>query len=472
MRAVLSSAVLAAFIGLATLAYGQSGIAQVAQVDANAFPAVDLYVSVLGPSGIPRTGLTAQAFNVFENGRAVPFELRTDNQGLSIVLVLDRSGSMNDSGKLTGAKQALRSFVGAFKPEDRVALISFSDAVSLDQPLSQEKARVLGALDGIRAGGQTALFDAAIRAQDLARPLSGRKAIVLLTDGGDNQSSGTIENVEERARKDNINVYTLGLGTRPNPALGVAGDIDESVLQRMAAASAGEYFYAPDAAALAGLYSRIAQQLGSEYKLRYQSPRAVQDGTRRDVEVRIETPEASNTSAQSSYVVNGVLGRTGVDWVAFVVILLVLAGLLYPGGVPALLENKRVQWNMRPVLERLASGLQRITKQPRVSDTARRPESREIVIDHWPFIVGAGSSDDVVIAGSGLGASVAQFEESGPRLMVRVLKRGTAVRVSVNGTQEQWRAVAEANALVDGSLVSFEKQVFTVRSTPWRVVRQ
>jgi hypothetical protein len=103
---------------------------------------------------------------------------------------------------------------------------------------------------------------------------------------------------------------------------------------------------------------------------------------------------------------------------------------------------------------------------------ARRPEPREIVIDHWPFLVGAGPSDDVVIAGSRVGVAVAQFEEVGPRLMVRVLKRGTPVRVSVNGTQDQWRAVADANALVDGSLISFEEQVFTVRSTPWRVVRQ
>jgi hypothetical protein len=88
------------------------------------------------------------------------------------------------------------------------------------------------------------------------------------------------------------------------------------------------------------LYQHLAEQLGSEYRLRYRTPRDVHDGTRRSVDVRVRLMGTGDVTASDSYLVGGVLGAGGINWPVFAGLFAVLAALLYPGGVPALLDAR------------------------------------------------------------------------------------------------------------------------------------
>jgi VWFA-related protein len=310
----------------------------VSQVDATAFPTVDVYVSVLDRNQQPISGLTQQDFRLFENGQKVPFAFMSNGFDVSVVLVIDQSGSMAYAGKMDAAKQAALTFLHGMKPHDRVALIAFSDTVTVAQPLSTDRAATAAQVQTLAPLQGTALFDATMRALDMLRPVQGRKAVIVLTDGMDNQSRARIDDVVQRARQDTASVYTIGLGTRSSTSRDAG--VDEGVLKRLAGATTGQYYYAPDPSTLSRLYQHLAEQLGSEYRLRYRTPRDVHDGTRRSVDVRVRLMGTGDVTASDSYLVGGVLGAGGINWPVFAGLFAVLAALLYPGGVPALLDAR------------------------------------------------------------------------------------------------------------------------------------
>src|SRR2546430_13592975 len=138
----LLSCLIAILVALAAVApvVADGGTARVSQIDANAFPTVDVYVSVLDRNQHPISGLRQQDFRVFENGQEVPFAFQSSGFDVAVVLVIDQSGSMSYAGKMDAAKQAGLTFVQGMKPNDRVALIAFSNAVTVAQPLSTDKA--------------------------------------------------------------------------------------------------------------------------------------------------------------------------------------------------------------------------------------------------------------------------------------------------------------------------------------------
>jgi Ca-activated chloride channel homolog len=317
------------------------GTARVSQVDATAFPTVDVYVSVLDRNQHPIAGLHQQDFRVFENGQKVPFALASSGFDVSVVLVIDQSGSMAYAGKMEAAQQAALTFLDKMRSHDRVALIAFSDAVTVAQPLSTNKVATAAQVQRLAPLRGTALFDATMHALDMLRPVRGRKAAIVLTDGMDNQSRARIDDVVKRARQDTASIYTIGLGTRSSTS-STSSDagIDEEVLKRLADATTGQYYYAPDPSTLSRLYQHLAEQLGSEYRLRYHTPRNVHDGTRRSVDVRVRVAGTGEVTASGSYLVGGVLGAGGINWLVFAALFAVLAALLYPGGVPALVDAR------------------------------------------------------------------------------------------------------------------------------------
>src|SRR5919197_416962 len=358
MQRLLSGlvAVLVALAAVSSAAGADGSTARVSQVDATAFPTVDVYVSVLDRNQHPIAGLQQQDFRVFENGRKVPFALTSSGFELTVALVIDPSGSMAYAGKMDAAQQAALTFLHGMKAHDRVALLAFSDAVTVAQPLSTDKAATAAQVQSLAPRRGTALFDATMHALDMLRPVQGRKAAIVLTDGMDNQSRAGIDDVVKRARQDTASIYTIGLGTRSSTSSDTG--VDEEVLQRLAGATTGQYYYAPDPSTLSQLYQHPAQQLGSEYRLRYRTPRDVRDGTRRSVDVHVRVTGTGEVTASGSYLVGGVLGAGGINWLVFAALFAVLAVLLYPGGVPALLDARsaRVRADTRSVVPPPSAG--------------------------------------------------------------------------------------------------------------------
>src|SRR5437764_751403 len=200
----LLSCLVALLVALAAISSvrADGGTARVSQVDGDAFPTVDVYVSVLDRNQQPISGLTQQDFRVFENGHEVPFAFMSSGFDVSVVLVIDQSGSMAYAGKMDAAQQAALTFLHAMKPHDRVALIAFSNTVTVAHPLNTDKAAVAAQVQTLASNGGTALFDATMHALAMLRPVRGRKAVIVLTDGMDNSSRARVDDVVKRARQD------------------------------------------------------------------------------------------------------------------------------------------------------------------------------------------------------------------------------------------------------------------------------
>src|SRR5256714_2245485 len=179
----LLSGLVAVLVALAAVssAGADGGTARVSQVDATAFPTVDVYVSVQDRNQHPIAGLHQQDFRVLENGQKVPFALTSSGFDVSVVLVIDQSGSMAYAGKMEAAQQAALTFLHGMRPHDRVALIAFSDAATAAQPSSTDKAATAAQLQRLAPRLVQGRSHPSTHALDMPRPIQVPTAALALT---------------------------------------------------------------------------------------------------------------------------------------------------------------------------------------------------------------------------------------------------------------------------------------------------
>lgn len=277
-----------------------AGQMRVEQVDPSAYPEITLYVSALDDAGNPQLGLASDDFTLTEDG--APVELSAfggaGGEAVTSVLVVDRSGSMDDDGKLDGARDAASAFVDLMRPGDQAALIGFSSSSDIEtlSDFTSEQEELQAAINRLRPSGGTALYDAVVAGVEQLRAQGGRKLLLVLTDGQDcsvpfdncpdaEGSRSTLSEAIAYAQAAGQPVAVVGLGA--------ADGINEVVLQQLADETGGRYLYAPQAGELAGLYTDLAAAVQREYRLSYISPRPFYDGTRRDIRVSVGGVEAA-----------------------------------------------------------------------------------------------------------------------------------------------------------------------------------
>jgi VWFA-related protein len=251
------------------------------QIDATQFPIIHSYLSVVTPGGQIIQGLTGADFAVQENSISVPFTLSSmcgDIVPISVALVMDRSGSMADYNRLTNAQLAATTFVGQLGANDKAALISFSTSSRVDQSFTSNKPLINTALMAMRAEGNTAIYNACRDAINHSNSQTGRKAIILLSDGGDNSSTISEVDVTNEAVRYNTPIFTIGLGISE-------GSGEEQILKSLALKTGGRYYSAPDASRLAEIYQLLSQQLQCQYRVSYVSPNQNFDGSIRNVAI-------------------------------------------------------------------------------------------------------------------------------------------------------------------------------------------
>ena len=233
---------------------------------------VEVYATVTDKEGRAVKGLRAEDFVVHEDG--VPQTITTFIGGdfpAAVALAIDRSFSMKGT-PLTVARTAGRAFVAGLEPDDRAMLISISGDVEVLAPLSTDKAQLLSALDALDPWSTTSLHDALIRSLDLLEEETGRRAIVVLSDGLDRYSKAREVDVLNRARRSDVIVYPIALG-RDRPAL----------FAELAALTGGRSFHLRDPKHLQTTLQTIAEDLRAQYLLGYapsQSPRPGEDDWR------------------------------------------------------------------------------------------------------------------------------------------------------------------------------------------------
>jgi Ca-activated chloride channel family protein len=184
---------------------------------------------------------------------------RSDRKPANIALVVDTSGSMSEENKLDQAKQGLRVFLSQLSPNDRVGLITFNDKVFRLSPISpfgSSRTKLLTAVNGLFPDGQTAVYDATTAGVQEVQKLkdsSRINAVVVLTDGEDNQSSTSSNQVvsalQRQATSEGmaIRVYTIAYGSAAN----------QDVLTQIASASGGKE-YAGDPKQIESVYRSIS----------------------------------------------------------------------------------------------------------------------------------------------------------------------------------------------------------------------
>jgi Ca-activated chloride channel homolog len=241
-------------------------------------------VSVTDSKGRHVSGLKASDFRVLENGR--PQEIRlfsAEDVPATIGLVMDNSGSMR--AKQSDVQRAAIAFVGASNPADELFLVSFNEKVRLGLPqelrFTSDLGQVQFALQQMTPGGLTALYDAtAFALEHLKTGTRDRKALVVLSDGGDNASHRKLDDVLEISRRSTATVYTIGIYDENDP------DRNPRVLRKIAESSGGRAYFPRTLANLDEVWRDIAGKIRSQYTIGYVPKKSRSgDGAYRSVKI-------------------------------------------------------------------------------------------------------------------------------------------------------------------------------------------
>jgi VWFA-related protein len=330
---------------------------KITQVDNSKFPQVTVYVSVTNAAGEP-VGVDPATIQISENGQVMQASnVGGGKQGgvgpLTTMLVIDISGSMNLNGKLDEAKTAAKAYVDQMRPEDQAGLVAFDTHDNYVQKLTQDHTVLKNAIDSLKTGSDTAMFNAVMTSEDALKDVSGRKAIIVLTDGMDNRSTYKASDVISSISKNGLSISAIGMG---DPTTKSMQGLDETGLKSLATQAGGAYSSATDQNALTTLFQQYGRTLQSEYALTYTSPSALRDGVNRDLSVSLTGGVAAT---QAKYNPGGVLPEvSGQSWLLFggilvglLVLLLIptLIGLFGSRGGGGLGRKKgRVKLNSQP----------------------------------------------------------------------------------------------------------------------------
>jgi len=244
--------------------------------------AVALAPIVTDRSGRYILGLQKADFTVLDNGR--PQEIDTFDavdSPLAVVLVLDVSASMQP--RLDEATRAARLFVEAVKADDRVGLVTFSTGIVESVRLGHDRKRVLAALESARPEAETALYDAIAAALRQLKGVSQRKAIVVFTDGEDNHSRLSVDQVIEMARGSEVCIYAVAEAASDQKLA--------RFLERLADETGGRSYPIAHVRKLSDTFSAIVKELRSQYFLTY-TPSNRRPHTWHSVDVRVNHPGA------------------------------------------------------------------------------------------------------------------------------------------------------------------------------------
>ncbi|NIT74290.1 VWA domain-containing protein, partial [candidate division KSB1 bacterium] len=281
--------------GIVNYLTAQSLTLEYKEIDASGFSQIVSFVSVRDNSGAPIAGLTEDNFTVREDGQLESpievLEISEGGEGITAALVLDRSSSMRGQ-PIEDARSAASNFVRLLQPRDRAAVVAFNELVTTVHPFSSDTNSLVTAISGIQATGETAMYDAVIHTVTLTRPETGRRVIILLTDGADTASRNSFRQALRRATDSGIPIFTIGLSLEP-------GSQEEENLITLAENTAGRYYRSPTSSDLQQIYAAIAAELRNQYKITYNTHNPTTDGTRRLVHIEVQNGAASSDT--SSY---------------------------------------------------------------------------------------------------------------------------------------------------------------------------
>jgi Ca-activated chloride channel homolog len=262
---------------------------------------VSLNVTVLGANQQHVAGLSADQFQVFEDG--VPQTLQFFAPGdlpLDVVILLDTSASM--TGSMTLIQQAASRFARALRQTDRATVMGISSGLRVLTPMTGDMDAVLEAIRSAKAAGRTPLYASLYTAlKELEKIRRGqteprRQAVVVLSDGQDTASGFGFEELLESVRRSGVPIYTIA--PRPSKTVkaqreaifGESTHTQDFELRQLAAETGARAFFPVAVHELTGVYEDIANELAHQYSLGYQSTNVDRNGTFRRIALKIAVP--------------------------------------------------------------------------------------------------------------------------------------------------------------------------------------
>jgi len=249
-------------------------------VDASRFPVNFIYYTTQGAEGQYGESLWEDNLEISENGRMQQIHTPDQEEALpsSVVIILDSSGSMKNT--MEGVLSAAGTLIGELGPNDKAEIIDFDSTVKVKTTFTGDKEKLNSVLKTIQANGGTALYDAVKDGISHAEGLMGLKAVVLLTDGKDENAAGTgpgskinLAELKEILKESQMPVYSIGLGE----------GVDKETLDTISDLSGGKAYYADTTEAVTQIYSDIIQYLHSLHRMWYSTSNGQFDGTQRDI---------------------------------------------------------------------------------------------------------------------------------------------------------------------------------------------
>ncbi len=254
---------------------------------------VSVTAVVFDKSGKPLRGLGTKDVELLENGvkQQVSYFREASSQGdeadrvpLSVVLVLDTSGSMNENIRFL--REAVLNFVYKLEEVDTALVVSFNESVKGSAEFSGDIDRLERFVEGLQAWGGTSLYDAIHYSLGRIKDQPGRKAVIVFSDGADTTSSMEDKAVVDYARAVEATVYSIGF-----KGSGMMASSPRGFLRKIATETGGQFFAPDKVGELIKVFNEISNELKNHYLLAYTPERAA-DGSWREITLKVNRPDA------------------------------------------------------------------------------------------------------------------------------------------------------------------------------------
>ena len=248
-------------------------------------------VSVTDPANHFVLNLDKDRFSLFEDGvKQRITQFAGEDAPLSIGLLIDVSGSMGR--KLAISQSAVAEFMKTMNPKDEALLLEFGDKAQVTVPFTTDPKVIRDKMNSVQSSGLTALLDAVhMGLAEMKKAKNPRKALLILSDGGDNNSRYTATEIRDIVREADVQIYCMGvfesamIGLTPTEVSGPA------LLSEISEQTGGRVFPARSTSALPSIARRIGVELRNEYILAYAPSNANRDGMYRKIEVKLQAPD-------------------------------------------------------------------------------------------------------------------------------------------------------------------------------------
>jgi Ca-activated chloride channel family protein len=290
--------------GIALAVFSASGVSQekpdgdptVIRVDTRLVP---LSVTVQDRTGHLVTNLPQSAFQVLENGTPQTIKVfRREDVEISLGMIIDNSGSMRDKRKQVAT--ASLDLVKDSNPRDEVFIVNFNDEAFLDADFTSDTTKMEQALGKIDSRGGTAMRDAIRMSIDHLKGHAKRdkKVLLVVTDGNDNASIISLENLVKEAQNSGVLLYAIGLLTEEERSEAKKA---KRALDMLTEATGGEAFYPKGVEDVDKIAHQVAHDLRNQYSIAYSPSNQTLDGSYRQIKVVVNGPNKPMARTRSGY---------------------------------------------------------------------------------------------------------------------------------------------------------------------------